>query len=238
MNDMTLEARVQRLEDIEAINQLMSRRAYIHSAGMHRVELEQCWVRQTPDPTFEPEDWGMWVGHDSIYKAYVEGAPPVEPGMMIEHTLTTGVIEIAGDRQTAKGVWISPGHETFPQPGGLPIPHWSWGRYAVDFALEDGVWKIWHLHVLTTFRTPYHQDWVDSSINRPSHFPPLGETFPGMYPPDKPVTFNQPYSVDAKPVIQPEPPTPYATFAETTSYADAPTRVRRLQLNDDAEGHR
>ena len=123
MNDRTLEQRIQRFEDIEAINQLMSRRAYFHSAGMHDLELEQCWVKETPEPTFEPEDWGMWVGLDSIQKAY-----------------------------------------------------------AVDFALEDGAWKI---------------------------------------------TFNQPYSVGAVPAVQPEPPTPYATFAETTSYADAPTHVRR-----------
>jgi hypothetical protein len=234
MSDMTLEARVQRLEDIEAINQLMARRAYIHSAGMHARELDECWVKETPDPTFEPEDWGMWVGIESIRKAYVDGAPPVEAGMMIEHTLTTGVVEVARDRKTAKGVWMSPGHETFPMPEGLPLPHWSWGRYSVDFALEHGEWKIWHLHVLTTFRTPYDQDWVDSSINRPKHFPPLGETLPGMYPPDRPVTFNQPYTVDAEPAYQPEPPMPYDTFDEADSYAAVPARVQRKSDTTDA----
>lgn len=84
--------------------------------------------------------------------------PPTTKGLMIEHTLTTGIIEIADDRQTAKGVWISPGHETFPM-GDTMRPHWSWGRYAVDFVREDGGWRIWHLHVLTTFRTPYDKSW-------------------------------------------------------------------------------
>lgn len=233
MHGMTFEERVQRLEDLDAINQLMSRRAYLHSAGMNARELEECWVKETPGATFEPEDWGVWEGAESIRKCYVDGAPPVEPGMMIEHCVTTGVIEIARDRQTAKGVWISPGHETFPQPGGPPIPHWSWGRYAVDFALEGEAWKIWHLHILTTFRTPYGQDWVASSVNRPGHFPPLGETLPGMHPPDRGVTFNQPYSTHAEPVLQPEPPAPYATFAETTSYADRPARLQRSRTDED-----
>lgn len=84
--------------------------------------------------------------------------PPTTKGLMIEHTLTTGMIEVADDRGTAKGIWISPGHETFPMAGECR-PHWSWGRYGVDFVREDGQWKIWHLHVLTTFRTPYDQSW-------------------------------------------------------------------------------
>ncbi|MBO3682261.1 nuclear transport factor 2 family protein [Streptomyces sp. NEAU-YJ-81] len=231
---MTLERRVQRLEDIHAINQLMSRRAYLHSAGMHAREIEECWAKETPGVIFEPEDWGVWEGPESIRKSYVDGAPPVEPGMLIEHCVTTGVIEVAGDRKTAKGAWISPGHETFPQPEGRPIPHWSWGRYGVDFVREGEEWKIWHLHIYTTFRTPYDKDWVESSINRPDHFPKLGETLPGMHRPDREVTFNQPYSVDAAPALQPEPPAPYDTFGETTSYTDKPARVDRV-INNESE---
>ncbi len=134
---------------------------------------------QRKDIVFEPEDWGGWTGHGAMQQNYGEWVstsnfalalmrvphlvkgnpfPPNTPGLMIEHTLTTGIIEVADDRETAKGVWISPGHETFPM-GDLPKPHWSWGRYAVDFVREDGKWKIWHLHVLTTFRTPYDTDW-------------------------------------------------------------------------------
>lgn len=232
MSNLTLEERIQRLEDIHAIDQLMNRRAYLHSAGMHAREIEECWAKEAPDVTFEPEDWGAWEGAESIRKSYVDGAPPVEPGMLIEHCVTTGVIEIAGDRDTAKGVWISPGHETFPQPEGRPIPHWSWGRYGVDFVREGEAWKIWHLHIYTTFRTPYHQDWVDSSINRPAHFPKLGETLPGMHRPDRGVSFNQPYSTDAMPALQPEPPEPYGSFGETTSYTDKPERVQRVNTED------
>ncbi|MBN1629759.1 MAG: nuclear transport factor 2 family protein [Thermoleophilia bacterium] len=217
--ESTVLERLERLESIHEIKQLMGRRAYLHAASLHGRELDECWAQETPGMTFEAEDYGVWKGLESIRKAYVDGMPPVEPGLLVEHCLTTEVIEIADDGNTAKGVWISPGHETFPVPGRTPIAHWSWGRYAVDFVKERGAWKIWHLHVLTTFRTPYDQDWVDSSINRPAHLQPLGETLPGMHAPDGPVTFNQPYSVDVTPVLQPEPPAPYKTFESEGSQA-------------------
>jgi len=217
-----LEARIARLEDINEIQNLMGRRAYLHSAGMNGLEFEQCWSRRD-DVAFEAEDWGVWDGQDGITASYVNENPFPDgtPGLLIEHTLTTGVIEVAGDRETAKGVWISPGHETFPiVEGELPKAHWSWGRYSVDFVREDGCWRIWHLHVLTTFRTPYDQDWVDSAVNRPPYFPEKGTPMPGMTPPTRPVTFNQPYHPDLPPAYQPVPPEPYETWADVTSYTD------------------
>ena len=140
---------------------------------------------------------------------------------MIEHTITTPVIEVAADGETAKGVWISPGHETFPIVGeGAPKPHWSWGRYAVDFRREKGKWKIWHLHVLTTFRTPYGQDWVDVATNRPSYLPEEGNQEDTVGVADRGVSVNAPYHPDRAPEYQPVPPDPYRTWANTFSATD------------------
>lgn len=209
-----LARRVERLEHIRAIEQLMGRRAYLHSAGLNGAEMDQCWARRE-DITFEPEDWGVWEGRRAVRQAYVEGNPFPDgtKGLLIEHTLTTGVIEVADDFETAKGVWISPGHETFPiVEGQPPKPHWSWGRYEVDFVREDGEWRIWHLHVLTTFRTPYEQSWVDSALHRPDYFPEDGQAMDGINPPTRPVTFNQPYHPDSAPAYQPVPPEPYHSW--------------------------
>lgn len=227
-NTSALERRIERLEANLAIQNVMGRRAYLHSAGLYRRELDECWSREREDIAFEPENWGVWEGLDTIQRSYND--PPEIPGMLIEHTITTGVIEVAEDGETAKGVWISPGHETFAFPGEDPIPHWCWGRYAVDFVKENGEWRIWHLHILTTFRTPYDQSWVDSAVNPPAHFPKKGERFDirsdeeleaaGMVPPTRGVTFNQPYDVDAVPAYQPVPPSPYRTWSDVTSYTD------------------
>ena len=35
-------------------------------------------------------------------------------------------------------------------------------RYEVTFHREDGLWRIYHLHVLEYFRCPYGRDWVSS----------------------------------------------------------------------------
>ncbi|KAL1622636.1 hypothetical protein SLS56_008683 [Neofusicoccum ribis] len=216
---VSLLARIQRLEDIHDINNLMGRRAYYHSAGRHDLEFNELWSSED-DVIFEPEDWGAFVGRASVKGSYVDGNPfpPGTKGLLIEHTLTTSVLEIAKDGLTAKGVWISPGHETFPIPGEkLPKTHWSWGRYAVDFRKEDGEWKIWHLHVLTTFRTPYNVDWAETAFRKPDYLPKDGETIGDIAKADRGVSFNEPYHPSRAPKLQPVPPKAYNTWTDTWS---------------------
>lgn len=215
--------RVERLEAIDEIRNLMGRRAFLHSTSLNGREFDECWAVEHEDLVFEAEDWGVWEGRELIRSAYVEGNPfPSDTvGLMIEHALTTEVIEVAEDGKTAKGVWISPGHETFPiVPGEAPKPHWSWGRYAVDFVKESVGWRIWHLHILTTFRTPYDTDWVTNATHRPEYFPPEGTAMEGVAAPSRPVTFNQPYDPQKPPAYQPVPPASYGTWADVTSYTD------------------
>jgi hypothetical protein len=216
--------RLRRLEDIHEIHNLMGMHEYLHAAGRNGEEFEKLFAKDAPGVTFEPEDWGVFEGSETVKGCYVDGAPPADmPGLMTEHAATTPVIEIAEDGRSAKGVWISPGHETFPRPDSLPIAHWSWGRYGIDFVKEGGAWKFWHFHIYTTFRTPYHQSWVQSSIDRPPYFPEPGQLMEGMTPPSRPVSFNQPYHVDTAQELAPVPPVPYRTFDDTWSYTDQPT---------------
>lgn len=200
----------------------MGRRAYYHSAGRHDLEIDELWSAQD-DIVFEAEDVGAWTSHDSVKKAYVDGNPfPIgTKGLLVEHTITTPVLEIAGNGKTAKGIWISPGHETFPLPGEkLPKAHWSWGRYAVDFRKEGGKWKIWHLHVLTTFRTPFETNWAETALKKPEWLPKDGETTEEMGRVDRGVSYNEPYHPERAPKLQPVPPEPYKNWEETWSATD------------------
>jgi SnoaL-like domain len=79
--------------------------------------------------------------HDWLMKEAV-GAE----GAMMQHTLAIPVIEIAGDGQTAKGVWMSPGHEAHTIDG-KQTSIWCWGTYGEDFIKENGQWKIRNHHV-------------------------------------------------------------------------------------------
>ena len=75
------------------------------------------------------------------FHTYIEGDLK---GNMNLHTLTTPVIEVADDGKTAKGLWISPGVECprVPLFGGEHQAAWCWIKYGVDFAKEDGKWKV------------------------------------------------------------------------------------------------
>ncbi|KAH7007231.1 SnoaL-like domain-containing protein [Ilyonectria destructans] len=215
----SLLVRIQRIEDINEIHNIMGRRAYYHSAGRHDLEVDELWSSQD-DVVFEAEDVGAWTSLKTIKESYVEKNPfPAgTKGLLVEHTITTPVVEIAGDGQTAKGIWISPGHETFPLEGcDVPKAHWSWGRYAVDFRKEDGKWKIWHLHVLTTFRTPFDDDWAKTAFKKPEWLPKDGE---GVSAADRGVSFNEPYHPSRAPKLQPVPPEAYTSWKDTWSATD------------------
>ena len=219
--DLTLAARLQRLEDVHEISNLMAVHEYLHTANLNGEEFADYFAQAAAGVAFEPEGWGVWEGREAIKASYVDAAPPPIPGMVTEHAATTPVIEVAQDGKTAKGVWISPGHETFPRPGSSPLAHWSWGRYGIDFVKEDDVWKFWHFHIYTTFRTPYHVSWVESAVDTSHRLFEEGVMPPGMPMPTRAGTFNQEYHPSLTPVLQPQPPVPYRTFSDTFSYLPA-----------------
>jgi hypothetical protein len=129
--------------------------------------------------------------------------------------LTTPVIEVSADGTTAKAAWVCPGLETMSfTPGGENAANWAWMKYGCDFVLEDGVWKIWHLHVYGIFLTPYDTDWVASSH---SELPP--PVFPDEYRPDRAPTSGWNYRPDAVyPEDEPTPPQPYDVFDDAEAY--------------------
>jgi len=149
------------------------------------------------------------------------------------HPLSTPVIEVAADAQTAKAAWLCPGLECGGPPG-HKLAAWGWNKYGIDFIRENGVWKIWHLHVYGAFMTPFNMSWVDVP---PMDLPPMGEDagnfhMPGMaddapkppptpreFWPDRPPTTNWAYrTVRSYPKDQPGMPMPYQTFADTFGY--------------------
>jgi hypothetical protein len=80
-------------------------------------------------------------------------------------------------------------------------------KYACDFVKEDGEWKIWHLHVCLTFRTPYDKGWVEQPV--------VGSFRPPMkYGPDKLTTSYKPFHTDIRNVMGPPPPELYDTWAD------------------------
>jgi len=231
-----------------------SKHAYYHTIGAHCEEMEDIWVKEdgefaktakwTRMGTMVEEGITLIKQHyctdneeskkqklTEISKVYPEVKDVPENigigyGYTI-HTQTTPIIEIAGDGKTAKGIWYSPGIGTNVEiRNGKPeiSGGWFWEKYAVDFAKEDGKWKIWHL---VNVMDPTPQSW-GAQQDRQMQAPQGEKAGAGQEPQGQKAEDNQgmkpaadPYvswSPTTKSKIYPKFPEPYYTFSETFSY--------------------
>jgi len=214
----SLEGRIARLEAVHEIQNLMGRYSYWHTANMHRECLD-LFAMKTPGVRAEMM-WGVYDGPESLERLYPGFHAWVDgdfKGVMHMHTLTTPVIEVAADRQTARATWIAPGHETmsFSADGQAQNPEafWAWCKYGCDFVLEDGQWKIWHLHVYGIFLSPYGRSWVEQPEDMIDPPPMLDE-----HQPDRPPTTHWQYRPDRVYINEPAPPSPYNSFPAGEAY--------------------
>ncbi len=208
MKNLSLEERIQRMEDVHQIQNLMGKYSYFHTADMQE-ETVALWAKHTPNTWVDVPSFGYYEGYEGLRRCYVGAhqsrGEEARIGGMHMHTLTTPVIEVAADGKTAKGVWISPGHETGGPPGQKPQAFWAWLKYGADFVREDGEWKLWHMRVFGIFFTPYDKGWVECNISE-------AEPLPDQYKSDVQTEYWTNYKPTAKTVLVPVPPEPYDTW--------------------------
>lgn len=209
------EDRLQRLEDVREIENLMAKYAYLHTAGMHE-ETAALFAQKTPGVRVEISPIGRWNGPEGVYKVMVKFHKFIgvgKPGHLCVHPQTTPLIQVAGDGKTAKGVWMSPGLETRKdEDTGTFLGLWVWGHYGVDFVKENGKWRFWHFHAYAFLATPYDQSWTEP-IDRSAL-----EMLPDDIKPDVPNDYYAMYTTTSEIRYLPVPPEPYETFDENTAY--------------------
>jgi hypothetical protein len=212
--DLTLEQRLARTEAYIEIQNVMSSYAYFHTANRHQ-EAAELFALDTEDVWAEMT-WGRYCGREGImklypgYHGYVDGDCV---GKMHVHTLCQPMIEVAADCRTARGIWISPGHETgsFVKPGGLEA-FWCWLKYDCDFIHENGRWRIWHMRTPGMMMTPYETPWTKPVFESGKDGPPMPEKY---YPDEPPIGSNWEYAPDrVYPYNDPEQPVPYRTWSD------------------------
>jgi hypothetical protein len=127
------------------------------------------------------------------------------------------LIEVAGDGQTAKGLWSCQGAHN--EVGGAgPVANWTWGYFAVDFRREADGWKIWHLLYVNDVDCICGQSWGKPQQPYPD-LPEFAEVAAFTYPPYTVAREVRPLYTPQRPVtLTPEIPEPYDTFADTFSY--------------------
>lgn len=224
--------------DIHEINNLMSLHAWYHSALMHDVELDEIWSRRD-DIVLWFEQSGVFRGTRAIREGYGRKVSRESTkGFFTWHTITTPVVEVAADGETAKGIWYTPGIAGF-FPDGKSNFNWMFEKYGVDFIREDGAWKIWHMHVYSDIGWQLGETISPDGIMGGVH-----EVLKAMGSLGTPVSGDEsaadkasaPAASEREQVadtqkyktlgpatelqLRPRPPEPYRTWSETWSYVD------------------
>jgi hypothetical protein len=211
-----LTKKLEKMEACHACRNLMGKYSYYHTASRNR-EFVELWAKRGDDLLVMP--WGEYEGFNGIKACYVEDHGDRSDPAILErlrggvfmHEMDTEILQVAEDGMTAKGSWLSPGHETYVdrEPGGDGKAHaeWAFSKYAVDFIKEDGVWKFWHMRLYPIFKGDYGKSWVDYPQPNPDDFPPSHAT--------KPSPKAWAYQTDQLyPANEPPIPMPYKTFAD------------------------
>lgn len=237
-----LEKLVQRTQDVQEIQNVMSRHCFLDASNQTRRQIEEVWTHKASDVCYA-HGQVRTVGlkslyevadlHDRMAQAHIDEVHKLFPdipkenrdlvGWMKMHTLCTPYIVVAGDGKTAKGTWESPGFATMPIDGKLQAV-WMWERFAADFIKEDGKWKIWHFNAMSQFNTPYEKSWVTNALEPKAMGGSLmgGPPGGGSEPPALSPVRNEPFNPrklcgTLSPNFPPQ-PEPYETFSETFSY--------------------
>ncbi|MBN1627438.1 MAG: nuclear transport factor 2 family protein [Deltaproteobacteria bacterium] len=232
----TYKKQIERLDAVHEIQNLMGRYVWEHEVQKDPEFIDTMFAKNNPDVSWEVAHMGLYRGRDAVREILNQHGPKgdtIAPGTLFVHTLTTPVIEIAEDGQTAKGVWKSPGAETISDPvTGKLTGMWAWTKYACDFIREDGKWKILHYHVYRIFMTPADMNYTDEYESRfmtnASAIAPAGGRAGQESSLKEPTTYDNPFTANYVPELVPAPPEPYRTFSETFSYGKPATEDKGM----------
>ena len=223
MKTYTQEQLASRIVNLRSVENVMSKYAFLIYYKRFDEAVRKFWCQPSQEPTLTTND-RKYSGYQAIYRVLVEkGEADTRrdneimrqkfpeafrdkkdsemwgAGTAMVHTITTPVIELAEDERTAKGMFYSLGSCTEIDPETGPKAYWVWEKYAVDFVKEAEGWKIWHMVIMTDFKTPVGENWAKVNLA------PTGSYYSAYTPEISPQ--------EGVPV-----PKPYETFAQTFSY--------------------
>jgi hypothetical protein len=188
------EAQVERLEDIQAIEDL--ERMYGYYFDTRQMQNVVDLFSDDHTDFVEIESHGRFFGKEGVKRMYLqavggaqaEGAAKPAPtrrpanGVITVIMQLDGVVTLAPDGRSAKGRWHTWLAESFPFAGTLG-QYWLHGYYENEFIKEKGRWFFTRLFWNTTFYTRFETGWMVQPV--------VG--FLPMPNPDAPMTAFHPY---------------------------------------------
>ncbi len=114
---------------------------------------------------------GLYKGKEGARRLYggATGMNGPADGLLFEHLIVQDIVDVAPDRQTAKGrfrTFMQGGvHETNTSPPPtIPAAFWEGGVYENDYKKEDGVWKIWKFNYRVVWQAEYDKGWARTPL--------------------------------------------------------------------------
>ena len=242
-----LTRQLERAEVRGAVENIFSRYQYLHCAFRDAEIITELWVKPgTPGISAEYTNTGVYTTWDSVMAYHRNRPSPV--GKLLVHCITTPLVEVAEDGQTAKGVWTVAGIES-----GMSDPevaakapkdmfeaesvegkkvwvHWIWCRYAIDFLKQDGEWRIWHFRCVEIARAPFSKNWIafasemeanESMAKFHTDLAYFGDDGKPVFMPPvdgPPKSIAYSYRTDRSMQLEPALPKPYRTIADSFAY--------------------
>ena len=226
--DKNLERLILKTHAVQEIEKLINTYEYKLSRAMLE-DVEQLFALKMPDVRIELT-FGKYVGAAGIKRCIVgmhgklfreaDGGPAI--GTFHMNTNTTGIIEVAGDLKTAKGLWTCPGtynNRDENAPNGASSMQGACLR-SCDFIYdeEEGQWKMWH-YVVTGIMS-YKMGETPADGGKDKATADWKDMFDETSCPDGPSDNAWMYSATGRVEYKDynRVPEPYWTFSETFSY--------------------
>lgn len=173
---LTLSQRIHNAEGAQAAEFLHAKHAYLHAAAHEKEEYSEIWSRS--DDISWAHSFGRWRGfkavwwghvadYNTIYLSAYQKMYDLVPeiawladfrslGELAMHSLSTDIIEVADDGNTARASFLTPGVISSPLHPNMKYSGFIlWERYGADFVFEDGEWKYLHEHVCPDLMGPF-----------------------------------------------------------------------------------
>jgi len=218
--DKDIELRMQRMEAVNEIQNLVATYECYHTASMQE-ECVALFAQKTPGVRVSYDMVGHWDGIEGIRRYFIGFLGAAESdltGRIYQHDYATPIIQVAGDGKTAKALFSALGLETPHDKDGNPVSLWAWHKVRYDFIKEDGQWRIWHQTWYTTFNTSFSKSgWTEEPMWAGYYDIPVDFDSPDIKP-DRPFEGASPYNNTSADFnlhkLIPAPPAPYQTWDE------------------------
>ncbi len=195
--------------DMVAIRNLMGRFSMYYSAGRYTELID--FFTKSDAAYLQRSDVGIFEGRESVKAYFDQLQADAVPGSFRLMNLSSEIIDVADDGQTAQGTWFLMGAEAIKDPANPDTPAtdmWMYDKLAVEFLLEEGKWVILRYTHCEEVRMLYHLSWGEYAEN------PSYPEFDVFAKPDRAATNHNPFRVGRPSMKNLTTPEPYGSYSD------------------------